>query len=211
MLLLVDALKQLYPTVKSELLYDTPFQFVVCVILSAQYTDAGVNRLTRSLWQKYRTIDDFADTTPEEFSKDIASVSYFNSKARYVVETARIIRDQFGGIIPKDKATLMRMPGIGSKTANVILGELYGIWEGIAVDVHVKRFVYRFDLSDSQNATVIERDLCEMVPKPDWKYVNNGFVLYGRHVCKARRHDCSMHSLTHVWPEAGGRWLMVDA
>jgi endonuclease-3 len=204
---LLAALKKMYPVPKSELVYETPMQFAACVIMSAQFTDVGVNRLTQSLWNKYRTVEDFAATSPERFAKEIDTISYFNSKAKYIVETARIIRDEHDGIIPKDKAVLMTMPGIGSKTANVILGELYGVWEGIAVDVHVKRFVYRFDLCDSQNADVIERVLCEMVSPRDWKYVNNGFVMYGRHICKARRHDCTMHPLTSIWPASNDRWL----
>jgi endonuclease-3 len=200
-------LKKKYPEVKSEMTYTTPIQFVACVIMSAQFTDKGVNRLTDTLWQKYKTVDDFANSTPKTFAQEIKSVSYFNSKARYIVESARIIRDAYAGVVPNDKAALVAMPGIGSKTANVVLSELYGVGTGIAVDVHVKRFVYRFDLSDSQNADIIERELCAMVPQKDWRWVNHLLVMYGRHECKARRHDCSQHVLTKVWPESASRWL----
>jgi endonuclease-3 len=171
--MMLKILKKKYPDVKSEMTYSTPMQFVACVIMSAQFTDKGVNRLTDSLWKTYKTVDDFANSTPEKFAQEIKSVSYFNSKAKYIVETARIIRDQYAGVVPNDKQALVAMPGIGSKTANVVLSELYGVGTGIAVDVHVKRFVYRFDLCDSQNADIIERELCAMVPQKDWRYVNH--------------------------------------
>jgi endonuclease-3 len=174
--------------------------------MSAQYTDKGVNRLTETLWKKYKTVDDFADVTVAVFARDIASVSYFNSKAKYIVESARIIRDKHEGVIPKDKSMLIQLPGVGSKTANVVLGQLYDIWDGIPVDTHVKRFTQKFEISPSTNADVIERTLCEMIPKKDWKYVNNGLVMYGRYVCTARKHDCTQHPLTKFYPNAAHTW-----
>lgn len=203
---IVAVLKKLYPKVYSEMKYGTPMQFLACVIMSAQFTDAGVNRLTETLWRKYKTVDDFASVTPEEFTQDIRSVSYFNSKAKYIVQSARIIRDEYDGVIPKDKKLLVRLPGVGSKTANVVLGELYNIWDGIPVDTHVKRFVRKFDICTSTNADVIERELCALIPKKDWKYVNNGMVLYGRYICPARKHDCTEHPLTVLYPRAAQKW-----
>jgi endonuclease III len=203
---IVEVLKKLYPKVYSEMHYTTPMQFLACVIMSAQFTDAGVNRLTKTLWEKYKTVEDFARVTPEVFAHDIRSISYFNSKAKYIVHSARIIRDEYKGIIPKDKQALVRLPGVGSKTANVVLGELYNVWDGIPVDTHVKRFVRKFDICMSTNADVIERELCAIVPRKDWKYVNNGMVLYGRYVCTARKHDCSAHPLTQLYPKAAHKW-----
>lgn len=203
---IVACLKKLYPKVYSEMHYTTPMQFLACVIMSAQFTDAGVNRLTKTLWKKYKTVDDFASVTPEIFAKDIRSVSYFNSKAKYIVQSARIIRDEYSGIIPRDKKALVRLPGVGSKTANVVLGELYDIWDGIPVDTHVKRYVRKFDICRTTNADRIERELCALIPKHDWKYVNNGMVLYGRYVCPARKHDCTEHPLTKLYPKAADKW-----
>ncbi|MFM2414647.1 MAG: endonuclease [Candidatus Parcubacteria bacterium] len=203
---MVRCLKKLYPKVYSEMHYETPMQFLACVIMSAQFTDAGVNRLTKTLWQNYKTVDDFANATPESFAREIRSISYFNSKAKYIVMSARIIRDEYGGIVPKEKEKLVRLPGVGSKTANVVLGQLYGIWDGIPVDTHVKRYVRKFDICTSTNADVIERELCLMIPKKDWKYVNNGMVLYGRYVCPARKHDCTEHPLTKLYPIAAKQW-----
>ncbi len=207
---IVRVLKKLYPVVYSEMRYETPMQFLACVIMSAQFTDKGVNKLTDTLWKKYKTVDDFARVSPQVFARDIRSVSYFNSKARYIVASARIIRDEYQGVLPQDKRALVRLPGVGSKTANVVLGELYDQWDGIPVDTHVKRFVRKFGICTTTNADVIERELCSLIPRKDWKYVNNGMVLYGRYVCPARVHDCVKHPLTQlipgserVWPKAG--------
>lgn len=199
-------LKKKYPVIQSEMRYETPMQFVACVILSAQFTDKGVNRLTETLWKKYRTLDDFANVSPDDFAKEIHTVSYFNSKAKYIVATARMIRDEYGGVVPREKALLLRCPGVGSKTANVILSELYAIGSGIAVDVHVQRFVYRFDLSDARTPAGIERELCALVPEEEWRYVNHCLVMYGRHECPARRHACEHHTITHLYPPANTRW-----
>jgi endonuclease-3 len=117
-----------------------------------------------------------------------------------------MVRDEYGGRVPKSEKELVRLPGIGYKTAHVILGELYNSWEGIPTDTHVKRFAKRFDLTDQNDLTKISKDLEQLIPKKDWKYVNNGLVLYGRYVCPARKHACSKHPLTKLWPKANTRW-----
>jgi endonuclease-3 len=209
---ILDILKKEYPTPKSEMAYSTPIQHLANVIMSAQYTDKAVNALNTTLWKKYVTVEDFANARIEDFAQDIQSVSYFNSKAKYIVESARKILKEFSGRVPDNKPDLLTLPGVGSKTANVVLGELYDIWSGIAVDTHVKRFVYRFDLCDSTNPDIIERELCAIVPKQDWKYVNHGFVMLGRYTCKARKHDCTLHAepiqslFTEIYPPACNRW-----
>jgi endonuclease-3 len=108
--------------------------------------------------------------------------------------------------VPRTEKGLVALPGVGYKTAHVILGDLYDIWEGIATDTHVKRFAKRFDLTDQSDLTKISKDLEALIPKKDWKYVNNGLVLYGRYVCPARPHDCAFHPLTKLWPPAALRW-----
>ena len=116
------------------------------------------------------------------------------------------IRDRHDGDAPRSETELVELPGIGYKTAHVVLGELYGIWEGIATDTHVKRFAKRFDLTDNNDLKKISKDLEKLIPKKDWKYVNNGLVLYGRYICPARPHDCTEHPLTKLWPPAAHRW-----
>ena len=204
---IVRYLKKAYPAPKIELYYRTPFQLVVAVMLSAQCTDKAVNKLTQGgLFRTYRTPRDFADANSALFQKEIASVPFFRNKAKAIQGVAKAIATKHRGVVPKTEVELMALPGIGYKTAHVILGELYNMWEGIPTDTHVKRFAKRFDLSREDDLKKISKDLEALVPKEDWKYVNNGLVLYGRYVCSARKHDCEKHPLTKLWPEAAHRW-----
>lgn len=204
--MLLKYLKKAYPVPKTELRYTTPFQLVVAVMLSAQATDKQVNKVTATLFRKYKTPRDFARANLATLTKEISSVTFFRNKAKAVIAAAKVIEKDFGGKVPKTVDELMTLPGVAYKTANVVLGELHEIWEGIPTDTHVKRFAYRFDLSDKTDLTKISKDLEMLVPKKDWKFVNNGLVLYGRYVCHARTHDCTKHPLTVLWPQANKRW-----
>jgi endonuclease III len=206
MAVLLKYLKKAYPKPKSELVHDTPFQFVVAVILSAQCTDKAVNKVTERLFKTYKVPKDFANANPDSFTKGIASIPFFRNKAKAIMAAAKEIVVRHDGEVPRTEQELRALPGIGYKTAHVILGEVYDIWEGIATDTHVKRFAYRFDLSDNADLTKISKDLEQLAPKKDWRYVNNGFVLYGRYICPARPHDCREHPLTKLWPKAANRW-----
>lgn len=206
----VAFLKKKYPAPKTELNYKTPFQLVVAVLMSAQCTDKVVNRVTEPLFKKYKTVNDFANADLKTLQKEISSVTFFNNKAKAIIGAAKIVERDFGGNVPKTVDELMTLPGVAYKTANVVLGELYDMWEGIPTDTHVKRFAYRFDLSDNLDLYKISKDLEALVPKKDWRFVNNGFVLYGRYICKANKHDCSVHDLTAVWPESRNRWLKLS-
>lgn len=203
---IVAYLKKAYPTPATELAYETPFQLVASVILSAQATDKSVNRLTESLWKKYRTVDDFADADLATFAKEISSLTFYQNKAKHIIAAANYVREHYGSEIPRTIEELVKLPGVAYKTANVVLGELYGIWEGIPTDTHVRRFAIRFDLVDSRDLTKISKELEALVPKEDWRYVNNGLVLYGRYVCPALPHDCMDHPLTKLYPPAANVW-----
>ena len=203
---IVRYLKRAYPSPETELNYQTPFQLVASVMLSAQTTDKQVNKVTETLWKKYKTVNDFANAKYATFDKEISSVSFHRNKAKAIIGAAKMIRDEFGGKVPKTEAELVRLPGIAYKTAHVVLGELHGIYEGIPTDTHVRRFALRFDLTERTDLARISKDLETLIPKKDWKYVNNGFVLYGRYVCPARPHDCETHPLTKLWPPAAKRW-----
>ncbi len=203
---IVSYLKRAYPEPKSELSYRTPFRFVVAVVLSAQCTDKKVNECTATLFKKYRTPQDFANADLPTFTREISSLTFYNNKAKHIIAAAKMIVAEFGGKVPKTASELTTLPGVAYKTAHVILGELYGIWEGIPTDTHVKRFAKRFDLSDHTDLTKISKDLESLIPKKDWKYVNNGLVLYGRYVCPARPHDCHAHGLTKLYPPAATKW-----
>lgn len=203
---IVAYLKRAYPKPESELTHQTPFQFVVAVMLSAQCTDKLVNRVTESLFKKYKTPKDFANANPRVFEKEISSVTFYRNKAKAVILAAKDVVKRFGGKVPKTEEELVSLHGVGYKTAHVILGELYGIWEGIPTDTHVKRFAKRFELTGNEDLKKISKDLEALVPKKDWKYVNNGLVLYGRYICKANRHDCRNHPLTKLYPKANDIW-----
>lgn len=203
---IVAYLKKAYSAPKSELSYATSFQFVVAVILSAQCTDKAVNKLTATLFKKYQTAADFARADSATFTKEISSIPLFRNKAKAIIDAAKEIQTRYAEGIPRMERELVALPGIGYKTAHVILGELYDVWEGIATDTHVKRFAKRFDLSDNSDLKKISKDLETLIPKKDWKYVNNGLVLYGRYVCPARQHDCVAHPLTKLWPPAATKW-----
>lgn len=203
---IVALLKRMYPKPKTELHYKTPFQLVVAVMLSAQATDKQVNKVTAGLFKKYKTPRDFATADANTFTKEISSLSFYRNKAKAVIGAAKIICDDFGGKVPRTVEELTRLPGVAYKTANVVLGELYDIWEGIPTDTHVRRFAHRFDLVDSTDLTKISKELEALIPKKDWKYVNNGLVLYGRYICNARTHDCIEHPLTKIWPKAAQSW-----
>lgn len=203
---IVNYLKKTYPTPATELTYTTPFQFVASVIMSAQATDKNVNRITETLWKKYKTVDDFADANLATFTRELSSITYYQNKAKHIVAAANVVRDRFDGVVPKTESELIQLPGVAYKTAHVVLGELFQSWEGIPTDTHVRRFALRFDLTDHTELTKISKDLEALIPKADWKYVNNGLVLYGRYVCNAFPHDCAEHPLTKLWPPAATIW-----
>ncbi|HEY4522827.1 MAG TPA: endonuclease III [Candidatus Paceibacterota bacterium] len=203
---IVRYLKKAYPEPKSELAYKTPYQFVVAVMLSAQCTDKAVNKLTATLFKKYKSPRDFANANPATFTKEISMIPFFRNKAKAIIGAAKVIEQEHTGKVPRSENELVALPGVGYKTAHVILGELYDVWEGVATDTHVKRFAKRFDLTDQGDLKKISKELEAFIPKKDWKYVNNGLVLYGRYQCPARPHDCASHPLTRLYPPAATRW-----
>ena len=203
---IVRYLKKAYPRPKTELFYKTNFQLVTAVVLSAQCTDKAVNKVTKDLFKKYKTVKDFARAKPSTFEKEISSIPFFRNKTKSILAAAQLVEKEFGGRVPRNAENLQKLPGVAYKTAHVILGELFDIWEGIPTDTHVKRFGKRFDLVDSNDLTKISKELEALIPKKDWKYVNNGLVLYGRYVCPARPHDCLQHPLTKIWPKAATIW-----
>lgn len=203
---ILSYLKKAYPEPKSELEYRTPFQFLAAVVLSAQCTDKAVNKVTRTLWKKYKTPKDFATADLATFTKELSSIPFFRNKAKALIGAAHMIVSNHAGKIPQTETELVQLPGVGYKTAHVILGELYGIYEGIPTDTHVKRFALRFELTTHTDLKKISKELETLIPKKDWKYVNNGLVLYGRYICKARPHDCSDHPLTKLYPKALTIW-----
>jgi endonuclease-3 len=164
-LLVSHELDTLFPTVKTALDYHTPFELLVAVILSAQCTDARVNIVTKTLFQKYKTVEDYMNANPRQFEQDIFSTGFYRSKAKHILASARIVHMQFHDQIPRTMSEIMTLPGVARKTANVVLSELFDIREGIAVDTHVKRLSQKYGLTDQKTPEKIEQDLMKVLPK----------------------------------------------
>ena len=204
---MVRILKKMYPNSKTELNYSNNFELMVAVILSAQCTDKRVNEVTETLFKKYKKLDDYIAANQKEFENDIRPTGFFRNKTKNVLGAARVVKEDFGGRIPKTMEEMLTIPGVARKTANVVLNHAHGIYEGIAVDTHVRRIALKLDLTDSKNPVQIERDLMEIIPKKDWRWINHQIVLYGRYICKAHPHDdCVDHPLTKIYPPAANVW-----
>lgn len=199
-------LRHLYPTATIALNYSNGWELMVAVQLSAQCTDKRVNLVTDDLFKKYTSIDDYANASQAQMERAVYATGFYRNKAKNIIAAAQVVRDQYGGEIPKTMEELLTIPGVARKTANVVLSTLYGIAEGIAVDTHVRRFAIRFDLSDHTDPVRIERDLMEIMPQNEWWGFNHRLVHYGRDHCPARPHACEAHPLTEVYPKAANVW-----
>ena len=187
-------LKKHYPDAGTALHYKTPIQFLVAVILSAQATDEQVNKTTESLFQRYKTVKDFANADPKQFEKQVRSVSFYKNKAQYILQTAQTINTQYNGTIPQTLEELVALPGVGRKTANVVLWEIYHTARGVVVDTHVKRVARALGLSANADPEKIEQDLMELYPQKEWGNIGHYFQAYGRTALPARgkpkQEDC---------------------
>lgn len=186
---IVRTLRKLFPHADMILRYSNPFQLLVAVELSAQCTDKQVNKVTATLFKKYKTLKDFLNANRKEFEQDIRSTGFYRNKAKNILGAARVLKDRFGGKLPKTMEEMLTIPGVGRKTANVILGNAYGIVEGIAVDTHVWRLSRVLGLSSKNNPEKIERDLMKIIPQKQWFAFTYQLIEYGRTYCVARRHD----------------------
>jgi len=199
---ILAALKRRYPKAHIALRYSNNWELLVAVELSAQCTDTMVNKVTEKLFKKYRTLDDYVNARPEEFEQDIRSTGFYRNKARNILAAAKMVKEKFGGTLPKTMEAMLSIPGVARKTANVVLGNAHGIVEGIAVDTHVRRFAIKFDLSDYQDPVRIEKDLMAIIPKKEWFDFTYRIINYGRDICPARKHDCRAHTLSKLYPPA---------
>jgi len=177
---IVDLLESAYPEKSTTLLAKSPLQLLVATILSAQSTDAQVNRVTRQLFRKYRSVQEFAGADLEQLQHDIFEVGYYRQKARFVQAACRKLFDQFNGKVPRTMEELLQLPGVGRKTANIVLSRAFGVVEGIAVDTHVFRIARRLDLSVGRTPEHVERDLMERLPQDTWSRINQLFITHGR-------------------------------
>ena len=203
---IIRELRKQFPDSKIELNYGNNFELLVAVILSAQCTDKRVNKVTASLFKKYKKLDNYVNADIQTFEQDIRSTGFYRNKAKNILGAAKVVKNDFNGKLPKTMEEMLTIPGVARKTANVVLGNAYNIYLGIAVDTHVRRLALKLDLTSSRDPVKIERDLCELIPKDDWKWVNHQMVMYGRYICKANRHECGEHPLTKIYPPAAHIW-----
>ncbi len=173
-------LKRLFPQIHTALNYSTPWELLVAVILSAQCTDKMVNKVTATLFKKYPTIVDCIKADEETFAQDIRSTGFYRSKAHNILKTARMIQEQHSGEVPRTMEELTQLGGVGRKTANIVLSEIYGTHVGVAVDTHVRRLTRLFGLTENDTPEKIEQDLMRVVPREDWRSFSLRLVEYGR-------------------------------
>ncbi len=198
---ILKALRKEYAgTPKTALHFSTPFELLVATILSAQTTDVQVNKVTDPLFRKYRSLEDFAGTTPEKLAKDVASVNFYRNKAKNITNTAKMIVREFNGKVPKTIQELVTLPGVARKTANIVLSSGYGINEGIAVDTHVKRLAYRLGLTKHEDPVKVEIDLMEITQQKDCGDLSHLLIFHGRAVCHARKPEHAACVLFDICP-----------
>ncbi len=185
-----EKLFHLFPEAPLALKFSNGFELLIAVILSAQCTDERVNQVTEKLFQKYHEPEDFLKVPKEELEQDIRPTGFYRQKAKSLRACCQTLIEEFGGKIPQDIDKMTRIPGVGRKTAAMVLGNAYGINQGIAVDTHVKRVVERLGLSDKKNVDKIEQDLMQLVPQEKWSWFSNAIILFGRHICQARKPRC---------------------
>ena len=188
---LVKALPQVYPRAHCELDYRNPLELFIATILSAQCTDKRVNMVTPALFHKYRTAKDYARAPQAELENAIKSTGFFRNKTRSIRAATSTIAERFGGKVPDSMEELRELPGVGRKTANVVLGNAFGKNEGIVVDTHVARLSQRLGLTKEKDPEKIERDLMKLVPKEHWTDWSHWLIWHGRRRCYARKPDCA--------------------
>jgi endonuclease III len=198
----VTRLKAEYPDARTELDWKNPLELLVATMLSAQTTDVQVNRVTQNLFAKYRTAEDYSHADPSELEEDIRPTGFYRNKARSLRNMAGALVEEHGGEVPATMQDLVALPGVGRKTANVVLGNAFGVDEGIVVDTHVRRVSGRLGLTENKDPVKIEQDLMQVVPESDWTVFSHLLILHGRRTCKARKPDCPNCVLNDICPSA---------
>jgi endonuclease-3 len=199
----VALLKRYRPKADCALYHKNPVQLMVATVLSAQCTDKRVNQVTKTLFKKYPTAKAFSQAKLKELEKEIYSTGFFRSKAEKIKTACGKIQKEFKGTVPNRLEDLLTLPGVGRKTAHVILGTAFQISSGVVVDTHVRRLSNRLNFTNSEDPEKIEKDLCELLPRTDWIYFSHALILHGREVCKARVPRCKTCFLEELCPKKG--------
>ncbi len=195
-------LKKRYPQAGCSLLHADPLELLVATILSAQCTDKRVNEVTKTLFKKYRSAEDYSNADIATFENEIRSTGFFRNKAKSILSMAQALVEDHDGEVPDSMEALVKLPGVGRKTANVVLGNAFGINAGIVVDTHVKRISNRLLFTKNQDPNKIEKDLIELVPKKEWTLWPHLLIHFGREICQARKPKCEDCPLAKLCPSA---------
>jgi endonuclease III len=193
-------LDKTYPGAKVALRFTTPLEMVIATVLSAQSTDAMVNKVTETLFVKYRTPEDYLASQPGELERDIHSTGFFNQKAKAIRGLSRVIVEEFDGEVPDTMEGLLRLPGVARKTANIVLGNSFGKVEGVAVDTHVHRLARRLGFSDSDDPNKVEQELMRLFPRGKWFRLTYLLIEHGRQICNAKSPKCEDCSVNELCP-----------
>lgn len=186
---LLARLEEVYPDAKCELNYTTPLELLIATMLSAQSTDVRVNMVTARLFKKYHSVEDYASVSPDELRDDIKELGLYRAKADHIIEAAKLLLTRHKGQVPRTQEELVKLPGVGRKTANVVLSNAFDI-PALAVDTHVQRVSNRLGIANSMNPEITERQLCERIPKRLWSKAHHQLIFHGRRICSARNPKC---------------------
>lgn len=200
---IIRILRRTYPDAHCALNHANPFELLIATILSAQCTDERVNIVTADLFRNFRTPQDFVDLPQEELEEHIRSTGFFRNKAKNIKAACERIVNEYGGEVPQNMDDLLTLGGVARKTANVVLGNAFGIASGVVVDTHVKRLSNRLGLTKQKDPVKIEKDLEKLVPKKDWVMFSHWLIYHGRQVCNARKPDCDNCVLEKICPKVG--------
>lgn len=199
---IIQTLAQAYPEPECALIHGNPFELLVATILSAQCTDERVNIVTANLFRKYRAPQDYLSVPPSELERDIHSTGFYKNKARSIQGACQSLVQNHGSQVPRTMEELRALPGVGRKTANVVLGNAFGIASGVVVDTHVTRLSQRLALTEQKTAEKIELDLLELVPEKHWIHFSHWLILHGRAICKARKPLCDKCKIEPLCPSS---------
>lgn len=200
---ILTLLKKTYPDAKGSLVAKNPLELLIATMLSAQCTDARVNIVTKSLFQKYKTAQDYCSASQEELENDIHSTGFYHTKARNIRAASQMMIEHYNGKVPDTMEELLTLRGVARKTANIVLAGAYGIVEGIAVDTHVTRLSRRLGLSKHHDTNKIEKDLMKLLPKKEWHHFTHLIIDHGRAICLARKPRCNACPLEQLCPKVG--------
>jgi len=199
---IIAELRRLYPDARCSLNFTNPLELLIATQLSAQCTDERVNIVTADLFKKYRSVEDYATVSQEELEQDIRSTGFYRNKAKNIRATSQRIITNYGGEVPRTMEDLLTLPGVARKTANVVLGNAFGIVEGFVVDTHIGRLARRFGWTTNEDPVKVEQDLMKLIPQQDWLDLSHLMIYHGRAVCLARKPLCGKCTLAKLCPSA---------